>query len=173
MCLFQQHENLGTIKKLWQQPEQESSIFRTHGPLLIFLFLCLHWSSAVVPTVTGCGTSLDSCGTECSPMSWGTDCGPRREDTSDRWGTRSVCSSAGRISRERRFQSSGGRGKSPSHWHLSKASGGISWALIIEVLLPSFLPPTYRRPRTAEPPSDSAGRCHWSRSFHWRSHSLA
>lgn len=32
--------------------------------------------------------------------------------------------------------------------------------------------PTYRHPRTAEPPSGSAGCCHWSKSFHWRSHSL-
>lgn len=44
--------------------------------------------------------------------------------------------------------------------------------LTIEVCSPLHLPPTYRRPRTAKPPSGSAGCCHWSKSFHWRSHSL-
>lgn len=127
---FSSLEILALLKKLWQQPEQES--FIQSGPshaAKLFLLPCqlyLHFSSALIPAVTGWCTSLDSCGTECSPMSWGTDCGPRREDTSDRSGSRSVCSSGGRISRERRCQSCGGRGKSPSHWHLSKASGGIS-----------------------------------------------
>lgn len=98
-------------------------------------------------TVTGSGTSPGSSGTQCWPMSLETDCGPHRVDNADRLHTQTVCFLAGMISCERRCQSCSDHGRNPFHWHQLR--------------------------RKAEPPSDSAGYCHWHRSFHSMSHSLA
>lgn len=115
--------------------------------------------------VTGSGTSPGFSGTRYRPMTLKTDCGPHRADNADRLHTQTVFLLADMISYERRYQSCSGHGRNPFHWHLSKKCWDSSfirqcYSTTMFGIICTLLPLTYQLHRRAEPPSDSAGRCH-------------